>query len=85
MCIGISLKSGYRFINNRYASVCSKDGDQYQNVLHPDMKNIGTSHFRQYAFSCATLQNLSQMATNAKPSRNPDGNEMFALSAYFAT
>ena len=54
--------------------ILAKTGDQYQNVRYPDMKNISAIHFRQYAFSCATLQNLSQMVTNAKPSGNPGNN-----------
>ena len=51
--------------------ILAKTGDQYQDVQYPAMKNIGAIHFCQNAFSCTTLQNLSQMATNAKPSGNP--------------
>ena len=62
--------------------ILAKTGDQCQNVRYPDMKNIGAIHFCQYAFSCATLQNLSQLATNAKSSGNPalQDNRIFALS-----
>ena len=48
--------------------------DQYQNVRHPDMRNIGASHFRQSAFSCARFKNLSQMGlygTQAEPKYDP--------------
>ena len=50
--------------------ILAKTGDQYQNVRYPDINNVGAIHFCKYAFSCATLKNLPQMATTAKPSGN---------------
>ena len=80
MCLSASIyKLAIAILATDAFPILAKTRYRYQNVQYPDMKNISALHFCQYAFSCATLQNLSQMATNAKPIWNPEKASIFLV------